>query len=155
MEFPGQGDERLAIFRSDVGGVRDGKLSGSQSLAGDEAQDVEGVVGCGLIVLVIGNESTAVIARQNLGTLEVFARKGRLSANELKTPIQRGYDYENGPLNYVSRFRPGASPNHKRKAWCPQWPCTASSSNHDENVAPVCNPNIANKCSHGTIVSFE
>ena len=78
--FAGEGDERLARLRLDVGGVDDGELHAGEALGGDVVEHGESVVGGGLIVLVVGDESPAEIRRDDLGGAEVRPREGRFAA---------------------------------------------------------------------------
>jgi hypothetical protein len=80
MVGAGEGDERLACFGLDVGGVDDGEAAGAEAFGGDEVEDLEGVGGGGLVVLVVGDEAAAVVGGEDFGGKEVLFGKGRLAA---------------------------------------------------------------------------
>ena len=80
MIFAGKGDQRLARLRLDVGGVDDGQLHALKPLGGDEVKQRESVFGRGLIVLVVGDESSAEIRRDDFGGAEMLLREGRFAA---------------------------------------------------------------------------
>ncbi len=75
----GERDERLARVLLDVRGVDDRQSPGSQSLAGDVVQGVEGVAGRRLVVLVVGDQSPEEVGRHDLGRLEVRPGERRLA----------------------------------------------------------------------------
>jgi hypothetical protein len=79
MVFLGQGDETPSGLYLDVGGVDHGEAAGIEPLPGDEPQHVEGGVGCGLVVLVVTDESSTEVGGQHLGRQEMATRKGRLA----------------------------------------------------------------------------
>ena len=79
VEPTGQGDEGSSGFGLDVGCVDDGEASGGESFGGDEVEDLEGVVGGGLVVFIVGDESAAVVGGEYFRGLEVFMREGGLS----------------------------------------------------------------------------
>src|SRR5262249_18380839 len=76
---PGEGDKRLTRFRLHVGGVDDRQAPQLQPLRGDEVQDLEGVFGHRLIVLLVADHGSAGVRRQDFGRQEVLARKGGLA----------------------------------------------------------------------------
>ena len=76
----GQGHERGAGLGLDVGGVHDGEQATTQPGAGQVVQHLEGVGRGRLVVLVVGDQGAAEVARDHLGGLEVLSREGRLPA---------------------------------------------------------------------------
>ena len=76
---PASVDERLARLGLHVGRVDDGEPAAREPLAGDVVQHLEGVVGRGLVVLVVGDQAAAEVGREHLGRREVLAREGRLA----------------------------------------------------------------------------
>ena len=80
MELASERDGVLARLGLDVGGVDDRDPSGRQALLRDVVQDVEGIVGRGLVVLVVRDQASALVGRENLGRLEVLAREARFPA---------------------------------------------------------------------------
>ncbi len=77
--FPSKLDERLAGLGLDVGGVHDGQFAQGQTLPGDEVQQLECLVGHGLVVLVVADHSPAGIGREDLRRQEVLAGEGALA----------------------------------------------------------------------------
>ena len=75
----GQGDQALAILGTHVGGVDDGQPTRRQALGRNEVQDVERVLGDGLVVLVVAHQASAEVGRDDLRGQEVLARKRRLA----------------------------------------------------------------------------
>jgi hypothetical protein len=75
----GEGDERLASFRSHVGRVDDRQPAQCQAFRGDEVQDLEGVVRHGLIVFFVAEHRTARVGRHHFGRQEVLSRQGALA----------------------------------------------------------------------------
>ena len=73
--LPGQFDEGLAVFGLDVGSVGDGEAPGSETLGGYEMEDFESGVGGGEVVFIVGDKSTAIVGRNDLGGKKVFARE--------------------------------------------------------------------------------
>ena len=51
----------------------------ARRLAGDEVQDLEGLVGDGLVVLVVADHRAAGVGREDLGRQEVLAGEGALA----------------------------------------------------------------------------
>ena len=62
-----------------VGRVHDGQPPAPQPLAGDVVQEVEGVGGRGLVVLVIGDQAAAEVGRDDLGRRKCSRGEGRLA----------------------------------------------------------------------------
>jgi hypothetical protein len=60
-------------------GIDDGELAGSEALAGDEVEHLEGGRRRGLIIFVIGDEPPAMVGGEHLGRLKVFASEARLA----------------------------------------------------------------------------
>ena len=79
---PRQFDPAPAIGGADIGGVDNGEPAVLQPFAGNGLDQVEGVGGCRLVGLVVGDEGAAVIGRDDLGGQEPargeggFARTG-------------------------------------------------------------------------------
>ena len=61
MILPRQRDQRLARFRLRVGGVDHGQATGGQAFGSDELEHIEGVVCCGLVVLVVGHQAATEV----------------------------------------------------------------------------------------------
>lgn len=57
----GQRDQRFACLGLHVGGIDNGQPACRQPLGGDEVQHLKGVVRRRLLVLVVANESAAVV----------------------------------------------------------------------------------------------
>jgi hypothetical protein len=74
-----QRHERPAGRGLHVGRIDHGHPSRHEALARDEVQDLEGVVGRRLVVLVVGDQATADVGRHDLGRLEVAGRERRLA----------------------------------------------------------------------------
>ena len=72
----GELDEPAPGLALHVRGVDDRQMTAVEPLPGDEMQDVEGRRGGGLVVLVTGDESPAVVARQHLERREVVSGEG-------------------------------------------------------------------------------
>jgi hypothetical protein len=68
----GEIDQVLAGVRLDIRRVDHGQPPGGEPLARDITQYVERVAGGGLIVLVVGDQATAVVRRDDLGRLEML-----------------------------------------------------------------------------------
>lgn len=75
----GQLDELLAALGLHVGGVHDGEAAGREAFARDVVEHVEGVAAGALVVLVVGDETSAEVRRDDLGGLEVLAGEGGLA----------------------------------------------------------------------------
>ena len=75
----GQVDQLAAGVRLHAGRVDDGAAAGGQALARDVVQDVEGVLGGALVVLVVGDQAAAEVGGDDLGRLEVPAGEGGLA----------------------------------------------------------------------------
>jgi hypothetical protein len=71
--------ERPSSFRLHVGGIDDRELAGGEPLGGDEVQDLEGVFGRSLIVLVVRNQRAAGVGGDNFRRFKVLRRKRRLT----------------------------------------------------------------------------
>jgi hypothetical protein len=84
----GQIHQELPIFGPDVGRVDDSQPAGGEALAGNEMQDLEGVLGGALIGLVVGDPAAAAVGRQHLRRREMprretrFARAGRTDEHD-------------------------------------------------------------------------
>jgi len=63
MILPGQPHQRLPGLPLHIGGIHHRQPPGGQTLGGDVVQHVEGVVRRGLIVFVIADQATAIVAR--------------------------------------------------------------------------------------------
>ncbi len=61
MVLARQVDQRSPGFGLDIGGVDDGQLSRCEALAGDEVQDLKGVLGRRLVVFVVADQTAAII----------------------------------------------------------------------------------------------
>ena len=77
--LPGEVEQLLAALLLHVRRVDDREASGREPLAGDEVQDVEGVLAGRLVVLVVGDQAAAEVAGDHLGRREVGAGEGRLA----------------------------------------------------------------------------
>lgn len=75
----GQADVLTAILGPEIGRVNDGQQAVLQSLASNVIEEFERVTGRCLIVLIVGDETSAVVRRQHLGLFEVLARERRLA----------------------------------------------------------------------------
>jgi hypothetical protein len=76
---PCQLDQFLAVLRTDIGGVDDGKPAPRQTLGSDGMDEVECVRRCTLVGLVVGNERTASIGRDGLGRQEMAGGECRFA----------------------------------------------------------------------------
>ena len=76
----GQLDQRLAGRLLDAGGVDDGEQPAAQPGADEVLQHVEGVLGRGLVVGVVGHQAAAVVAGDDLPGREVLRGEGALAA---------------------------------------------------------------------------
>ena len=76
----GQFDQRGSGGLLNVGGVDNGQQSPAQPSTDDVVEDVERIRGGRLVVLVVGHETPAEVAGDNLSRLEVSAGEGRLTA---------------------------------------------------------------------------
>src|SRR5687768_5481709 len=74
-----QSNERLPRLNLDVRRVNDSEFAGAEPLARDELQNLKGVLGGGLTVLVVRHESATVVRRENFCRLEVLACKRGLA----------------------------------------------------------------------------
>ena|SRR6266508_1212660 len=99
MKLAGQGDQRLVGLWLDVRGVDHRQATGSQKLARDIVQQVEGVIGGRLVVLVIRDQATAEIRRENFGRLEVGAGEGALASAGRANQDDQG-QLRNGDLHW-------------------------------------------------------
>ncbi len=88
VEHDGYGEYVVALGQVDqlppcvglhAGRVHDGATARGEALAGDVVQDVEGVLGGALVVLVVRDEAAAEVGRDDLGRLEVPAGEGGLA----------------------------------------------------------------------------
>jgi len=79
MKLAGDFHERFAGFWLNIRCVHDRELAGGQPFAGDEVQNFKGILRGGLTILVVGHQAATVIGRQNLGRLELLARKRALA----------------------------------------------------------------------------
>jgi hypothetical protein len=75
----GQCDELAACVGLHVGGVDDAEPPGGQPLTDDVVQHVERIRGRRLVVLVVGDQTTAEVGGDDLGRLEVRAGERRLA----------------------------------------------------------------------------
>ena len=75
----GERDEALAGAGLHVRRVDDRQPAQLEPLADDELQDLERVLGRGLVVLVVGDQPAAEVARDDLGRLEVLGGERRLA----------------------------------------------------------------------------
>ena len=75
----GQLDQLRARVGLDVGGVDDGQPAGVEPLAGDEVEHLERGGARRLVVLVVGDQAAADVARDDLVRAEVLARERRLA----------------------------------------------------------------------------
>ena|SRR5438309_3195863 len=80
MELACQSNQRLSGVRLHVRSIDNGQPPRSQTLPGDEVQDLERLLGRGLVVFVIRYQTATVIRRQDFRWLEMLASKGRFSA---------------------------------------------------------------------------
>jgi hypothetical protein len=74
----GEGDEGAARLLADVGSVDHGESTAGEPLAGDEVQELEGIAGGALVVLIIGDQGPAVVGGDHLGRPEMEPGEGRL-----------------------------------------------------------------------------
>jgi hypothetical protein len=72
-------DQRLAVLGPDVGRVDDGEPPGPQAPLGDEVQDVERILGRGLVVRIVRHEAAEIVRREHLRRQEVPGRERRLA----------------------------------------------------------------------------
>jgi hypothetical protein len=72
-------DQRLARVLLNARGIDDGELAGGEALAGDEVEHLEGGRRRGLIIFIIADEPPAMVGREHLGGLKVFASEARLA----------------------------------------------------------------------------
>jgi hypothetical protein len=72
-------DQSLSRARLHVGGVDHGEQPAPQPLAHDVVQQVEGVDGGGLVVLVVADDGPAVVGGDHLAGREVLAGEVRLA----------------------------------------------------------------------------
>ncbi len=79
MVSASQLNERLARLRLDIRGVDDGQPAERQPLGGDEVQDLEGVAGDGLVILVVADHAPAGVGGENLGRQKMPARERTLA----------------------------------------------------------------------------
>lgn len=79
VKLASQGDERLPRLGLHVRGIDDREKAAREPLIGDEVQDLEGIARGRLVILVIGDQATACVRREDLRGLEVLAREGRLA----------------------------------------------------------------------------
>ena len=75
VKFPRQGHKRLSRFRLYVCGVDGRKFAGGQPFAGNKMQHFEGVVGRGLSIFVVGNQSPAEVGGEYLRRLKMHLRE--------------------------------------------------------------------------------
>ena len=78
--LPCQVEQVLAALLLHVGRVDNGDASRGEPFPGDVVHDIEGVLACRLVVLVVGDQTTAEIARDHLGRGEVVAGERRLAS---------------------------------------------------------------------------
>jgi hypothetical protein len=80
VKLASQFNQRLARFCLDVRSVNYRETAGGQPLACDVVKHIESIVGGGLVVLIVGDQSSAEVGRQNFRGLEVQLRKRRFPA---------------------------------------------------------------------------
>jgi hypothetical protein len=73
-----------------VRGINDGQLARGKALAGNEVEDIEGVVRSCWIGLVIRDQPPAVVGGDHLGLLEVLQRElpPTRTCTEVKSSLQ-------------------------------------------------------------------
>src|SRR5690348_17223780 len=113
-------DQWLAILRTHTGGVNDCQTSRGQPLARNEVQHFERRSRRRLIVLVVGDQATTIIGRNNLGRQEMTPGKGglprpggtyqnderQLRKSDFHGPTSARLDQaEESQLGWRSRFR--------------------------------------------------
>jgi len=79
MKLPRQRDQRLSGLLLDISGIDHGQPTSGQPPGPDEVEDLKGILGCRLFVLVVRHESATEVRRQHLGRLEVLSGKDRLA----------------------------------------------------------------------------
>ena len=75
----GELDQRFSGKGLDVGGIDDGELQRPEAFGGHIVKGIEGVVGCGEVVLVITDQSSKKVRGEYFGRREVLSGEGGLT----------------------------------------------------------------------------